>query len=387
MKILTSHPIQYQAPLFRELVAAGLAIEVGFYHPGAAGRVVHDAEFGCDFEWDIDLLSGYPSRTFLRGTANFLPTEQLRVARKLIPWVLRDNRIPLLLMGWSAEVVWVAWLLRILMHSPVLILAETTPLSFVKSHKPKWRVKLLQWLLRHTSGAIFIGIRNREFLLGMGIPVNRLFHAPYSIDNERFRSNANRMMAGRRDLCRQYGLDLDLPVFLFCGKLIPKKRPVQLFTAYLAADLKDRAQLLYVGEGELRGEIENGIRSASARHVHLIGMLNQAQMPIAYVLGEVLCLISDPGETWGLVVNEALACGRPVIVADTVGCVPDLVSDKNGWVVPLDNDEILTDTLLSAYNHRNKWKEMGIHGQSLVARNTFSTMASGFKAAVSSISV
>jgi glycosyltransferase involved in cell wall biosynthesis len=168
---------------------------------------------------------------------------------------------------------------------------------------------------------------------------------------------------------------------LFCGKLIPKKRPLQLLEAYLAAGFSDRAQLLYVGEGELRGQIEKRAREAGARHVHLLGFFNQTQMPLAYVLGEVLCLISDPGETWGLVVNEAMACGRPVIVSDTVGCGPDLVSPENGWVVPLDDDAALRATLIKALEARERWPAMGDRGRERVAGHNFAAMAAGVQAA------
>ena len=89
-------------------------------------------------------------------------------------------------------------------------------------------------------------------------------------------------------------MDPELPTYLFCGKLINKKRPLQLLDAYLSAGLAERAQLLYVGEGELRQELEERIRAQGLKHVHLLGFLNQNDMPLAYVLGELLCLISSP---------------------------------------------------------------------------------------------
>jgi glycosyltransferase involved in cell wall biosynthesis len=377
LKILAGHPTQYHVPFYQAICADGFEIEVGYYHHGTADQLARDPEFGIDIKWDIDLLSGYPHQFFNQGEATYQWSEQTRIAPRLISWALQDRKTPLLLMGWVTEIVWLIWLLRIFRRAPILVMSETTPLSFGFTPKPAWRVSLLRWLLQHSTANLFIGSRNRAFLQDMGVREEQLFRTPYSVDNARFAMEAKRLMPERNQLCQRHGLDPEKPVFLFCGKLIPKKRPIQLLEAYLAAGLAERAQLLFVGEGVLRQELEHRIQLLDLKHVHLLGFLNQTQMPLAYVLGEVLCLISDPTETWGLVVNEALACRRPVIVSDTIGCSPDLVSSDNGWVTPLDNHEKLTQTLLYAFSHHNHWTKMGELGRNKVAGHTFSAMAGG----------
>jgi glycosyltransferase involved in cell wall biosynthesis len=375
--ILSSHPVQYHVPFFRALIAEGVDITVGYYHQGTAGRMGHDDGFGIDIMWDIDMLEGYPSQIFYKKTANFGLSEQIRLAPRIIIWSLQNPKTPLLLMGWFAELIWVIWMLRIISHAPTLVMSETTQASFNATPKPAWRTSLLRWLLKHTTANLYIGERNRAFLREMGVAEKQIYHVPYSIDNKRFAAEAKRLLTDRQYLCQQYSLDPHLPTFLFSGKLIHKKRPVQILEAYRCTGLADQAQLLYVGEGELRLELEQRIRELDLKHVHLIGFLNQTQMPLAYVLGEVLCLISDPTETWGLVVNEALACGRPVIVADTVGCSPDLVNPENGWITPLDEHSTLTKTMLLAFKHHEDWVKMGEIGRKKVAQNTFSAMAGG----------
>ncbi len=385
LKILASHPIQYQVPLFRSLVEAGLEIKVGYYHQGTAGRVGHDAEFGIDIEWDVDLLSGYPYHVFLDQPATFGIAEQVKLTPGLIVWTLRDHKTPLLLIGWFAHVIWLVWLLRIIFRAPVMMFGDTNLASFSSTPKPRWRVTLLHWLLQHTQICLFVGERNKAFFASMGVPDTRLIYTPTSIDNAYFSQQALQQKPRRGELCQQYGLDPVLPTFLFAGKLIPKKRPLELLEGYLAAGLADRVQLLYVGEGQLRSQLEARIRAAGASHVHLIGFLNYTQMPLAYVLGEVLCLISEATETWGLVVNEALACGRPVIVSETVGCAPDLVGPENGWIVPLDDHKALTQTLIAAYERRGEWPVMGQSGQAKVARHTFAIMAADVKLALEKV--
>jgi glycosyltransferase involved in cell wall biosynthesis len=385
LRIFTSHPVQYQAPLFRELVESGLKIEVGYYHQGAAGRVARDAEFGIEFKWDIDLLSGYPYRIFLAQQANYKANEQIKLTPQIVSWVLRNRKTPILFVGWFVEIVWFIWLLCVMARIPTMVLCETTPISFSATPKPRWRESLLRWLLQHTKACLFIGKRNRAFLSKMGVPDERLFYTPYSIDNQRFETEFALLLPRRSELCYQHGLDSELPTFLFCGKLISKKRPLQLLEAYLEAGLQEKAQLLFVGNGVLLQELRLRAKEAGAKNVHFLGFFNQTQMPLAYVLGEVLCLISDETETWGLVVNEALACGRPVLVSDKVGCAPDLVKSQNGWVVPLDDHQALTKTLLSAYERRAEWSTVGREGQKLVGRHTFAAMLEGIRSALTMI--
>jgi glycosyltransferase involved in cell wall biosynthesis len=382
LKILESHPVQYRAPLFKEINAMGVSIEVGYTHQGAAGQMAHDAGFDIDFVWDMDLLSGYPYKIFNKemGKCNWLG--RIRFACTVLTWALQDRKTPLLLVGWFTELVWLIWLLRIFSHAPTMVVSETTLLSFAATSKPRWRVLLLRWLLQHTTANLFIGSHNHVFLRGMGVLEERLFYVPYSIDNARFAAEVKRLLPERYKLCRQYGLDPEMPTFLFCGKLIPKKHPLQLLEAYLSAGLADHAQLIYIGEGELRPQLEQRIQALDLKHVRLLGFLNQTQMPLAYVLGELLCLISGPTETWGLVVNEALACGRPVIISDMVGCGPDLVDSENGWVTPLDDHTQLTKTLLLAFEHRADWDKMGEMGRNKISQNTFSEMANGVVSAL-----
>lgn len=382
IKILSSHPVQYHVPFFRAINAKGIDIAVGYFHQGAAGRAEHDAGFGIDFEWDIDLLDGYHHQVFIDGSAKHRWLRQFKAVPGLLSWALRDRQTPLLIMGWFSVFVWLIWLLRVFMKASTLVMSETTRMSFAVTHKPRWRKYLLRWLLQHTTANLYIGRNNRDFLREMGVFKNQLFHVPYSIDNARFAAEANRLLPDRQKLCHKYGLDPELPTYLFCGKIISKKRPLQLLDAYLSAGLADRVQLLYVGEGELRPELERRIQAYGLKHVHLLGFLNQAEMPLAYVLGELLCLISGPTETWGLVVNEALACGRPVIISDMVGCGPDLVRGENGWVAQADDPNQLASILLQAFEQRANWNKMAEAGRKSVSKNTFSDMASGVLSAL-----
>lgn len=379
LKILTTHPVQYHVPFFRAIVDIGIDIDVAYFHQGAAGRRTRDAEFGIDIEWDMDLLSGYKYQ-FLTPTVNdYRLQTQLRALPGLLWWALANRQVPLLLVGWSLHVFWLVWLLRILFRMPVISFSETTPRSFASFKKSRWRIRLLDWLLKHSKACLYIGLDNRQFLLNHGVDGTRLFHTPYSVDNSHYQQFDT--IDNRESLYAQFGLKADLPTFLFVGKFVENKRTLELLEAYVAAGLEDKAQLLYVGDGHLRQALEARIVSLGVENVQVVGFLNYTQIPTAYAVSNVLCLLST--ETWGLVVNEAMACGCPVIVSDAVGSRADLVTSETGWVVPLDDKQALIDTLCLAYEQQSHWPRMGEAARSRVSEHTFARMAEGVKRAIS----
>lgn len=165
-----------------------------------------------------------------------------------------------------------------------------------------------------------------------------------------------------------------------------KKRPLELLEAFLQADLRDHAQLVYVGEGYLRTEIEKQPPQLAQGMYTVLGFFNQSQMPLAYLLGDLFCLVSGPDETWGLVVNEASVCGLPIIVSDTVGCGPDMVDKQNGWVVSLDDRDQLPEIFRGkAYNRQDDWPSMGLASKKRVAIHTYDRMTTGVQHALQSI--
>jgi glycosyltransferase involved in cell wall biosynthesis len=151
-------------------------------------------------------------------------------------------------------------------------------------------------------------------------------------------------------------------VVLFAGKLEPKKAPDLLLEAFLqrvAANTHQREHLIFVGSGPL----EDSLRARAAGHsqVHFLGFANQSRMPAVYRLGDVFALPSrGPGETWGLAINEAMACERPVVVTDRVGCAPDLVqAGRSGLVVPAGNVAALATALTQLLDDTQLRVDMG----------------------------
>ena len=116
----------------------------------------------------------------------------------------------------------------------------------------------------------------------------------------------------------------------------------------LGAELRHACEVVFDAEGtSTRTEPTNAPRPRAS----FAGFLNQTEISRAYVAADCLVLASDYGETWGLVVNEALASGLPCIVSDACGCAEDLCGDG---VFPLGDISSLASRLLEAYNRKIK---------------------------------
>jgi glycosyltransferase involved in cell wall biosynthesis len=201
-------------------------------------------------------------------------------------------------------------------------------------------------VLRVFDTALYVGERSRQYWEYYGYPSERLFFSPHCVDNAWFAQRAT-AKAGQ-DLRRRHGIDADAKVILFAGKLVPFKRPLDLIAA--AVRLHSRIPKIVVlvsGSGPLEAEMIAAAKAGKVRVVHL-GFCNQTEMPAAYAAADVLALPSDGRETWGLVTNEALACGTPIVISDACGCAPDLAVDGLvGRYFPMGNVERFSDSLLA----------------------------------------
>jgi len=225
-------------------------------------------------------------------------------------------------------------------------------------------------LLRQFDGMLAIGRSNRDFYARNECASERIFQAPYFVDNDFFRERAELPEARRAEIRQRWSVPEGRTCVLFAGKLQPKKcaRHILEAVALVRKDLLENMHLLVVGDGPLRSELE-GLVGAHGLPVTFAGFLNQGEIPSAYAIADVLVLPSDFGETWGLVVNEAMACGVPAIVSDRVGCGPDLVLEgQTGEIFPWGDRARLAELLADVVRDRASWKAMGRRAQKLVLR-------------------
>lgn len=343
LAVVSSHPIQYHAPLFREM-ARRLDLTVFFAHRATAADQ-SKAGFGVEFTWDVNLVEGY-KHSFLKNDAKRPGIDRFGGCDTPdIGYHLRAGKFEaVLLLGWHLKSFLQGLFAAKQLALPVMVRGDSqleTPRSGIKSLA---KVMLYPSFLRQFDAALYVGQRSRAYYERYHYPKSRLFFSPHCVDTEWFAMHAT--PHGGENLRAKHSIAADAKVVLFAGKLVPFKRPLDLIDA--VGILRSRGcevSIIVAGAGDLKDDMS---RNAARLHVPLqhLGFCNQSEMPDVYAAANVLVLPSDGHETWGLVANEALACGRPVILSDAVGAAPDLVDGKGtGRIFPATDTAALAEAI------------------------------------------
>jgi glycosyltransferase involved in cell wall biosynthesis len=359
--IVTTHPIQYNAPLFVRLAAMpGFEIMVFYTWSQSAQGTQYDPDFKRTIQWDIPLLEGYPFRfVFNRakrpGSDHFFGIDNPSLIREIEEW--KPDAI--IIYGWAFR-SHLACMRHFSGKIPVFFRGDSTLLDEQPGFKRFLRRNFLRWVYRQIDFALCVGQNNRAYYLAHGLRPDQLIRAPHAIDNARFAADDSGRMTSARERRRALGITDDKFVVLFAGKLEAKKDPG--FVIRLAKVLQDAAfHFVLVGNGHLEDELRKA--AGDNGRIHFMGFQNQQAMPEIYRMADVLVLPSRWNETWGLAVNEAMACGRPVIVSDHVGCAPDLIEEgKTGWVFRCDsqNEGDVAEWLREATSVPGLFRDMGL---------------------------
>jgi glycosyltransferase involved in cell wall biosynthesis len=357
--ILTTHPIQYQVPLWQALADEDRVPFEVWYLTDHAVKPTMDREFGKAFAWDLGrgTLEGYVYR-FLKVNKDWTlhPTvfRGLRLEEDLRPLFKRAGATVLWVQGWQKLAYWQAVAQAKESGMKVWLRGESNDLA--PTPWLKWQIKRfwLGFLFRKVDRFLCIGSANRRLYRKLGVRDDKLGSAPYFVDNERFAHQAEALRPSRMEIRSEWGIPEKAFCVLFCGKFITKKRPMDLVRAvnqlnHTGGLSGDRpVHILFVGSGELGTELRKNVHvvydadaSITSSPVDrrqpssatFAGFLNQTEISRAYVAADCLALPSDHGETWGLVVNEALASGLPCVASDACGSAEDLVEPLSGKAV------------------------------------------------------
>jgi len=423
--ILTTHPIQYQVPLWQTLARDGRVPFEVWYLTRHGVEVSPDREFGKSFAWDLDMLSGYPHQ-FLDVLPGAAPNSfwKCRLRESLADRLRASGATALWVQGWQVAAYWQAVWAAKRVGVEVWLRGESNDLAPTALWKRPIKRLLLGQLFRRVDRFLCIGTANKRLYQKFGVPESRLYPAPYAVDNERFAKQAEQIRNQKAESRNQWNIPEDAFCVLFCGKFIPKKRPFDLITAVqiltaenpkntarpsrnqrsadslvrakallpqehadkavrapeessrhasfltdsgAKATIKQSVHLLFVGSGELGAQLracchvvfdaknpnfQLSTYKFQLSHASFAGFLNQTEISRAYVAADCLVLPSDYGETWGLVVNEAMASGLPCVISDQCGCAEDLGKSGPNLVFPCGDIRTLADCLFKMAGHR-----------------------------------
>lgn len=340
--VCATHPIQYQAPLWRRLAARPELDLRAYFGTDMSVRGYKDREFGVSLSWDTPLLEGY-AHTFLSTDPSIQRITLRSPGAKGLHSALRNFRPQVGVMtAYMNRFHLGAWSAFRKLRVPIVMRHEASDVAHARSG---WKAKLRDSALRLFYARIdrfaVIGTESRRHLLRLGVSESKLGNAPYCVDSDFVATQAATWLPRRAKLRAELGIADTDRVLVFSGKLIPKKDPFLICEAIAAlasgphGSMVERLHVVFAGDGELRAALEERMKLLLGSRAHFLGFLNQGLMGKAYAVGDALVLPSrrGSGETWGLVVNEAMQYGLPAIVSDGVGCHVDLVSPgQTGWV-------------------------------------------------------
>lgn len=345
------------------LLASQKIIDLKVFYTFEKKSVEFDSGFGRSVNWDIPLLKGY-DYAFISN--NNRKSKSFWAVRNpgLIKAIENYGATTLLVIGWNYKSHLNA--IRYFKNKiPVLFRGDSNLLDETKGLKKWLRQIFLSFVYSNIDCALYVGNANKQYYLRHGLKPAQLKFAPHAIDNCRFENISKHDEEFIKSTKHLFGIVEGCVTIVFCGKLQEKKNPALLISAVKLIN-NANLHLIIVGSGELEKDLK--LAALTTKNIHFLPFQNQTLMPAIYRLGEIFCLPSQgPGETWGLAVNEAMACSRAIIVSNKCGCAFDLVkNDYNGFIFESENLFDLSNKLKIMINDKVRLFEMGINSNKII---------------------
>jgi glycosyltransferase involved in cell wall biosynthesis len=335
LAIVTTHPIQYNAPLF-QLLARRNQIEIKvFYTWGQSKEQVYDAKFGIKREWDIPLLDGY-AYEFIENISKHPDSNRF--------WGIINPNLLKKIKAFEPDAVLVyRW--SVFSHFKIMQQLGGSIKLFFRgdSHlkdkqqgvKTFFKSRALKFVFRKVDKAFYVGDYNKQYYLKAGLRNEQLTAAPHAVDNDRFIADGTQWEIKAANERANLNIPADAVVFLYAGKFYELKQLHFLINVFKQIT-NSTFRLLLVGNGVQESILKN--LAKDDERILFSGFKNQTEMPWVYRMGNVFVLPSK-NETWGLSINESMACSRAAIVSDGCGCAPELiVKGKTGFVFEVGNE-------------------------------------------------
>jgi glycosyltransferase involved in cell wall biosynthesis len=359
--IVTSHPIQYDVPVFRLMTQHPKLDILVAYCSLQGSKPGLDTGFGIEVKWDIPLLDGYPwvelpNQSWKPGISGFFALVNFQLWK-----LIRRDKFDAVVMhtGYSYASSWIGIIATKTSGIPLLFGTDAHQLN--PRDKKFWKISIKKWLLPkifriadtvmvHSSGAV-------KFMDSLRIPKDNVQLVPFIVDNEWWIAQSQQV--NRALVRQQWGIPQDAPLVLFCAKLQAWKRPQDVLQAFAKANVPS-AYLVLAGEGPLRESLETEAKSLKILdQVKFLGFVNQSQLPSVYTAADLFVLPSEH-EPFGVVVNEAMLCNCAVVVSDQVGARYDLIREgETGFVYPCGDIEALTKILQKMLTDKVQLSQMG----------------------------
>lgn len=367
LAVITTHPIQYNAPLFELLAKRGKLDLKVFY---TWGRDVLESKYDPGFQrevaWDIPLLEGY-AYTFVNNVAKQQGSHHFSGINN--PTLCSE------ITDWSADVILVfGWAFKSHLKAirffhkkkKILFRGDSTFVTAQSWLKSLIRKQFLQFVYRHVDTCLYVGTNNRNYYKRCSVADTKLLFAPHAIDNDRFYDRDGNYQLKADTWKAELGIEPEAVTLLFAGKLTKDKNAQLLIdTLPLLSGTNFPVHLIIVGNGEFEMSLKS--RAAGNTHIHFVPFQNQAMMPVVYRLGDIFVMPTLTSDTWGLAINEAMASGRAVVVSNMCGAAVDLVKEgENGFVFNSTDPDDFRKKILTLCHDKNLCLYMGANSGEMI---------------------
>ncbi len=307
----------------------------------------------------------------LDGVDTILSRLRVNPIQYLIQKITKNSYQCVHLAGWSDYLVLFVLFFSWFKNIPVAIESDTQ----ISWHHIMWKkiVKRIFYPVLFKFPSVFLpgGSRQAEYFRYYGVHESRICIAQMTVDVSYIMSRCKQMGSHRKiEIRKQLGFSMDEVLFIFVGRLVDWKGIKDLMMAFDGiSSLHKSARLLVVGNGPEKEFVEDAVRKNGA--IKYMGRLDQEEVLDMYYASDI-AVVPSFKEPWGLVVNEAMAAGLPVIVSDQVGCIDDLIQNgKTGLIFPSGDRRALAEAMQKLLFSREERKRMGLNGMSVISGWTF----------------
>lgn len=253
--------------------------------------------------------------------------------------------------------------------------------------RPPWKEWIKKQLVKRCTGGFSTGTQSRAYLKSLGLKENKIHIIGYVVDNDYYIHEFKKHQPHRSDYLK--AANMPLHNFIFIGRFAEEKNILRLLHAYRLVRLKGLDWgLILLGDGPLKPEIQAEIKRLNLPYCFMPGFIQRTELCQYLAMADILILpsISEP---WGLVVNEAMACGLPVMASKTCGCYPDIVQEnKNGLTFDAKNTTDLAKGMLKLAQYPDQ-KQLKQNSQKIIAdytpKNTAKKIVTALKEAPATI--
>lgn len=371
LKVALIHNIMspYRIPLFNEL-AKNSMIDIVVYFESKSEK---------NREWDV-INSDLINYKILPGfTLEIGKDVYYHINPTIVKELFYGDYDVIISSGYSTFTAQITFLISKLFKKPFILWSGTTVNEPTKYKL--FSLPMIKFIVKYTDAYIAYGTNAKEYLIQLGAQKDKVFASFNTVDTTFFGEQCVKCKSKKTSLKNKFGINHE-NIILYVGQLIERKGVNYLLKAHEKLSDKHDVGLVLVGNGNQKQELMKLCKDNAIDNVYFIDFVQKDALTQYYAIADVFVLPSTE-EVWGLVINEAMACGLPVISTEKVGASIDLIEQGvNGYVVPASDSDRLYESLKMILSDSKLKYSMGKASEEIINDFTISHAAKGFVRAI-----